>query len=209
MKRALKSILDPRFHIDEDRSIWPRYWVRIALQYASRRITIVQVSLKSSSSQEVSANGVQESSAVTHSAHKPALQGNVKSYTKVGESVPQASTHLTTSTSTLPSLSSKTPKPISTPGHRPLLSAMAAQERPYEPPLPSRIASTLVIGGVGFLSRSFLYLFSNTETRGLDGFLRFLDKRRDEAERQRGLITVSNHLSVYVSRNLELREVGS
>ncbi|KAF2481247.1 hypothetical protein BDY17DRAFT_317926 [Neohortaea acidophila] len=73
---------------------------------------------------------------------------------------------------------------------------MAAQERPYEPPLPSRIASTLVIGGVGFLSRSFLYLFSNTETRGLDGFLRFLDKRRDEAERQRGLITVSNHLSV-------------
>ena len=51
---------------------------------------------------------------------------------------------------------------------------------------------------VGFLSRSFLYALSNTETHGLQQFLKILEDRRDVDGRERGLITVSNHLSVYV-----------
>jgi monolysocardiolipin acyltransferase len=48
----------------------------------------------------------------------------------------------------------------------------------------------------GLLSRSFLYGFSHPEVHGLEPFLRLLDSRRDVAARERGLITVSNHLSV-------------
>ena len=77
---------------------------------------------------------------------------------------------------------------------------MAAQERLYEPPLSFRIPSTLTIGIVGFLSRSFLYALSRTETQGLERLLDVLDKRKDETKRERGLITVSNHLCVYVGR---------
>lgn len=83
---------------------------------------------------------------------------------------------------------------------------MDSQERrPYEqqqqqqPPFPSRAASTLALGTVGFLSRTFLYIFSNTEVKGLEKFLELVDSRQDVADRTRGLITVSNHLSVYVS----------
>jgi monolysocardiolipin acyltransferase len=73
-----------------------------------------------------------------------------------------------------------------------------AQERPYEPPLSHRVPSALTIGIVGFMCRAFLYAFSRTETEGLEPFLRILDERKDASRRERGLITVSNHLSVYV-----------
>ena len=76
---------------------------------------------------------------------------------------------------------------------------MAAEERPYEPPWTHRALSAFTIGSVGFLCRSFLYGLSRTETHGLDKFLEILDERRDETKRERGLITVSNHMSVYAS----------
>jgi monolysocardiolipin acyltransferase len=73
-----------------------------------------------------------------------------------------------------------------------------AQERPYGPPLSHQLPSTLTVGIVGFMCRTFLYAFSRTETDGLEPFLRILDQRKDASRRERGLITVSNHLSVYV-----------
>ena len=75
---------------------------------------------------------------------------------------------------------------------------MSAQERPYQPPLPWRLTSTLNVGLVGLICRTFLYGLNRTETRGLDRFLEILDQRRDEKTRTKGLITVSNHVSVYV-----------
>ncbi|KAK5137849.1 hypothetical protein LTR08_006617 [Meristemomyces frigidus] len=73
---------------------------------------------------------------------------------------------------------------------------MAAEKRPYRPSLPWRVASAVEFGVSGFISRCFLYGFSNTEVRGLDRFLAILDTRKDERARTRGLITVSNHVSV-------------
>ena len=73
---------------------------------------------------------------------------------------------------------------------------MAEQERPNEPPLDSRIASVLTIGFVGTLARTFLYALSTTETHGLDKLLGIIDQRKDPTNRERGLITVSNHLCV-------------
>nr|POF05931.1 lysophosphatidylcholine acyltransferase [Quercus suber] len=73
---------------------------------------------------------------------------------------------------------------------------MAAQERPYQPPLPWRITSAVNIGVVGFLCRTFLYGLNNTQCHGLQHFLEILDSRKDEKSRTRGLVTVSNHVSV-------------
>ncbi|KAI6909843.1 hypothetical protein KC331_g10504 [Hortaea werneckii] len=73
---------------------------------------------------------------------------------------------------------------------------MATEERPYKPSLPWRITSAIEIGVVGFLSRSFLYALNRTETYGIDNLLEILDRRSDESKRTRGLITVSNHVSV-------------
>jgi hypothetical protein len=87
---------------------------------------------------------------------------------------------------------------VSAVSQQPLLQARMAQERSYEPPLSHRVPSTLTIGIVGFMCRTFLYAFSRTETEGLEPFLRVLDERKDASRRERGLITVSNHLSVYV-----------
>jgi monolysocardiolipin acyltransferase len=74
---------------------------------------------------------------------------------------------------------------------------MAAEERLYEPPWTQRALSAFTIGSVGFLCRSFLYGLSKTETHGLERFLEVVDARLDESKRQRGLLTVSNHMSVY------------
>lgn len=73
---------------------------------------------------------------------------------------------------------------------------MAAEERPYEPPWTHRVVSAFTIGSVGFLCRSFLYALNRTETHGLESFLETVDGRKDETNRERGLITVSNHMSV-------------
>jgi hypothetical protein len=45
------------------------------------------------------------------------------------------------------------------------------------------------MGVTGFLSRSFLVGFSNTEVIGLDRFLEVLDGRKDVGARDRGLLT--------------------
>jgi monolysocardiolipin acyltransferase len=64
------------------------------------------------------------------------------------------------------------------------------------PSLAWRIGSSAIVGATGFLCRSFLAGASRLETHGLEAFLQLLDKRRDVDGRERGLITVSNHVSV-------------
>ncbi|KAI9813940.1 MAG: hypothetical protein M1832_006025 [Thelocarpon impressellum] len=67
---------------------------------------------------------------------------------------------------------------------------------PAQPSLPWRTGSSVVMAVTGFLSRTFLFGASRPEVHGLDGFLRVLDARRDVDARERGLLTVSNHISV-------------
>ncbi|KAH8595026.1 hypothetical protein B0O99DRAFT_624199 [Bisporella sp. PMI_857] len=67
------------------------------------------------------------------------------------------------------------------------------------PPTPSllwRFSSTATMGFIGSVARSFLYGLNKMEVTGLEGFLHTLEKRKDINGRQRGLITVSNHVSV-------------
>ncbi|KIN07417.1 hypothetical protein OIDMADRAFT_36919 [Oidiodendron maius Zn] len=52
------------------------------------------------------------------------------------------------------------------------------------------------MGLTGTLSRGFLYGLNYMEVIGLDRFLETLDKRKDVGGRERGLLTVSNHVSV-------------
>ncbi|KAJ4363384.1 Lyso-phosphatidylcholine acyltransferase [Neocucurbitaria cava] len=52
------------------------------------------------------------------------------------------------------------------------------------------------MGAVGLLCKGFLTGFSKVETHGMDRFLELLDARENVEERERGLITVSNHISV-------------
>lgn len=53
-----------------------------------------------------------------------------------------------------------------------------------------------VMSSVGMLSRAFLYGFNKMEVQGLDNLLTVLDRRRSQG-RERGLITVCNHVAVY------------
>ncbi|MCJ1243544.1 hypothetical protein MMC30_000741 [Trapelia coarctata] len=52
------------------------------------------------------------------------------------------------------------------------------------------------MGVAGALSRIFVHGASSTEVHGLDRFLQLLDKRSDIDRRKRGLLTISNHMSV-------------
>lgn len=67
---------------------------------------------------------------------------------------------------------------------------------PAQPSLFWRMSSGFVMGTVGFLSRSFLLLGNRLTVEGLPEFLALLEERKDVARRSKGLITVSNHLSV-------------
>ncbi|KAI0481045.1 hypothetical protein GGR56DRAFT_302526 [Xylariaceae sp. FL0804] len=67
---------------------------------------------------------------------------------------------------------------------------------PLQPGLPHRLASSLIMGTVSSISRAFLYGLNSVEVTGLQRFLDILDQRRDPLKRQRGLITVSNHISI-------------
>lgn len=67
---------------------------------------------------------------------------------------------------------------------------------PSKPSLPWRFSSSVVMGIVGGVSRSFLFGLSNTQVFGLEKFLEMLDKREHVENRDRGLLTVSNHVSV-------------
>lgn len=64
------------------------------------------------------------------------------------------------------------------------------------PSLPARLAAAANITIITSLCRAFLYVLNTTEVTGLDKFLKILDGRKDIAARQRGLITVSNHVSM-------------
>lgn len=52
-----------------------------------------------------------------------------------------------------------------------------------------------VMGTVGILSRSFLYGLNSVEVTGLSHLLGTLDRRRIRG-RERGLLTVCNHVAV-------------
>ncbi|KAF2634746.1 hypothetical protein P280DRAFT_210124 [Massarina eburnea CBS 473.64] len=69
-------------------------------------------------------------------------------------------------------------------------------EQPAAPSGPWRAGSSFVIGAVGLLCSGFLKGLNQSEAPGLDKFLELLDERQDVEGRQRGLITVSNHISV-------------
>ncbi|CZR61291.1 related to human BTHS gene involved in Barth syndrome [Phialocephala subalpina] len=73
---------------------------------------------------------------------------------------------------------------------------MSNHNAPSSPSLPWRFSSSLIMGLTGGLSRSFSYGLNHMEVTGLDRFIATLDKRRDVERRERGLITVSNHVSV-------------
>lgn len=68
--------------------------------------------------------------------------------------------------------------------------------QPQGPSLPWRVTSSLVLGVSSCISKAFLFGLNKTEVYGLQRFLDILDSRADPAKRQRGLITVSNHISV-------------
>ncbi|KAL5333240.1 hypothetical protein BJX70DRAFT_392342 [Aspergillus crustosus] len=59
-----------------------------------------------------------------------------------------------------------------------------------------RSLSATTITGVTALCRSFLFVCSRPQTHGLEEFLELLDSRKDASQRKKGLLTVSNHISV-------------
>ncbi|KAK4192099.1 putative lysophosphatidylcholine acyltransferase [Podospora australis] len=65
-----------------------------------------------------------------------------------------------------------------------------------KPSLSLRMKSSMIMGITGLLGRSFLYGFNKVEATGLSRFIELLDSRQDPEKRQRGLLTVSNHVSV-------------
>ncbi|GAB1320259.1 Lyso-phosphatidylcholine acyltransferase [Madurella fahalii] len=67
---------------------------------------------------------------------------------------------------------------------------------PQRPSLSWRVKSAIIMGMTGVISKCFLYGFNKVEVTGLSRFLELLESRRDPARRQRGLLTVSNHISV-------------
>ncbi|KAI1435734.1 acyltransferase [Xylaria sp. CBS 124048] len=68
---------------------------------------------------------------------------------------------------------------------------------PDRPPLPWRLTSSMIMGLTAGLSRVFLYSLNTVEVTGLQRFLDILDRREDVNQRQRGLLTVCNHISVF------------
>lgn len=73
---------------------------------------------------------------------------------------------------------------------------MPGDELPAQPSLLWRGGSALTLGLTGFLCRSFLLGLTKLEVNGWEKFADLLQSREDIDSRQRGLITVSNHLSV-------------
>ncbi|KAI8947326.1 acyltransferase [Xylaria longipes] len=67
---------------------------------------------------------------------------------------------------------------------------------PEQPSPPWRMTSSLAMGLTASLSRVFLYGLNSVQVTGLQRFLDIIDKRKDVDERQRGLVTVCNHISV-------------
>ncbi|KAF2144237.1 uncharacterized protein K452DRAFT_223839 [Aplosporella prunicola CBS 121167] len=89
--------------------------------------------------------------------------------------------------------------PLSKPSAGGADDSTAQQQQHVRPAAPSaawRAGSVATMGFIGLLCRGFLLGFSNLEVNGLEKFLALLDKRKDVEGRQRGLVTVSNHVSV-------------
>ncbi|KKK19336.1 tafazzin [Aspergillus rambellii] len=59
-----------------------------------------------------------------------------------------------------------------------------------------RALSSTTMVGVAALCRSFLFVCSRPEIHGLEPFLELLDSRKDPSQLTKGLLTVSNHISV-------------
>ncbi|KAJ5526245.1 Tafazzin [Penicillium pulvis] len=64
------------------------------------------------------------------------------------------------------------------------------------PSLPWRAMSNMTMWGVAGLCRAFLSGLCNADAHGAEAFTELLDSRRDPSQRTKGLITVSNHISV-------------
>ncbi|KAK4177355.1 putative lysophosphatidylcholine acyltransferase [Triangularia setosa] len=64
------------------------------------------------------------------------------------------------------------------------------------PSLSMRAKSSMIMGLTGLISRCFLHGFNTVEVHGLAQFRELLDSRADPKKRERGLLTVSNHVSV-------------
>ncbi|QDS75003.1 hypothetical protein FKW77_005609 [Venturia effusa] len=71
------------------------------------------------------------------------------------------------------------------------------QETYTQPSLAWRAASKATIAAIGLACKGFLKVGTKeTETHGLENFVKLLDERQDIAKRDRGLLTISNHTSV-------------
>ncbi|KAJ5083926.1 hypothetical protein NUU61_008505 [Penicillium alfredii] len=67
------------------------------------------------------------------------------------------------------------------------------------PSLPWRTFSSMTMWGVAGLCRAFLSGLCHTEVHGQEAFTELLDSRQDPSQRSKGLITVSNHVSVWLT----------
>ncbi|OAR00348.1 hypothetical protein LLEC1_00314 [Akanthomyces lecanii] len=81
---------------------------------------------------------------------------------------------------------------------------MSGSSSPSSPPplrrgLGWRLGSTAVMASVGAVCRGFLYAFNTVEVTGLQNLLGALDRRKTQGK-DRGLITVCNHLAVCVAK---------
>ncbi|KOS18417.1 Lysophosphatidylcholine acyltransferase [Escovopsis weberi] len=72
---------------------------------------------------------------------------------------------------------------------------MSGPATPSHPSLPWRLGSVAVMGSVGAISRGFLYAFNSVEVTGLSNLLGVLDRRKSQPK-ERGLLTVCNHVAV-------------
>lgn len=75
---------------------------------------------------------------------------------------------------------------------------MSTSPAPTRPNLAWRLGSQAVMGTVGAASRGFLYGLNTVHVDGLDNLLNVLDRRNAQG-RDRGLLTVCNHIAVYVA----------
>ncbi|KFA65399.1 hypothetical protein S40285_00411 [Stachybotrys chlorohalonatus IBT 40285] len=78
--------------------------------------------------------------------------------------------------------------------------------QPLRPSLPWRLTAAAISGTVGLAARFFLYGLNRVEVNGLDNLLGVLDRRKSQG-RERGLLTVCNHLSVFTSNFFTLGQV--
>ncbi|TLS29804.1 hypothetical protein PpBr36_00333 [Pyricularia pennisetigena] len=67
---------------------------------------------------------------------------------------------------------------------------------PQQPSLAWRTTSSILMGLSVAVSKGFLYGLNKVETIGLERFVELLDQRKDVQKRTKGLITVSNHISM-------------